>query len=90
LIDPEVQRRVTLLLQESGFDESAIEAEAYTMVADQLERAHRMLKINEEGRERALRSLAKHQKRLAADVRRNANRILTADQVPAIANLTVN
>jgi hypothetical protein len=90
LIDPGDQRQVSLLLEESGFDESAIEAEAYTMVADQLECAHRMLKINEEGRERVLRSLAKHRKRLAADVRRNANRILAADQAPAIANPTVN
>jgi hypothetical protein len=90
LIDPEDQRRVSALLKESGFDGSAIEAEAYTMVSDQLEIAHRMLKINEEGRERALRSLAKYRKRLAADVRRNANRILAADQAPAIANPTVN
>jgi hypothetical protein len=90
LTDPEDQRKVSELLKEAGLDESAIEAEAYRSVADTIEHAHRMLKISEEGRERALRSIFKHQKRSAAIIRRNADRVLAADQVAAIANNSVN
>ena len=50
LLDPESKRRVLSLLKEAGLDESAIEAKAYTLVADDLEKANRMLKSAREGR----------------------------------------
>ncbi|SHH72090.1 hypothetical protein [Bradyrhizobium erythrophlei] len=90
LNDPEGRRRVLSLLEEAGFDESAIEAEAYTMVAKDLENADRMLKAAQEGRDKALRSLAKYRKSLAAHVRRNSDRVLAADEAPSIANVPVN
>jgi hypothetical protein len=90
LNDPENRRRVLSLLEEAGFDESAIEAEAYTMVAKDLENADRMLKAAQEGRDKALRSLAKYRKSLAAHVRRNSDRVLAADEAPSIANVPVN
>ena len=88
--DPEDRRRVLSLLKEAGFDESAIEAEAYTMVAKDLENADRMLKAAQEGRDKALRSLGKYRKSLAAHVRRNSDRLLAADEAPSIANVPVN
>jgi hypothetical protein len=72
-------------LKEAGLDESAIEAKAYTLVADDLEKANRMLESAREGRDRALRSIAKYRKSLAAQLRRNSDRVLGADQVPLIA-----
>jgi hypothetical protein len=86
LFDPETKRRVSSLLQEAGFDESAIEAEAYTMVAADLERADRMLQAAQAGRDKALRSIAKYRKSLADQLRRSSDRVLAEDQVPSIAN----
>ena len=85
LLDPESKCQVISLLKEAGLDESAIEAKAYTLVADDLEKANRMLESAREGRDRALRSIAKYRKSLAAQLRRNSDRVLAADQVPLIA-----
>jgi hypothetical protein len=85
LLDPESKRQVSSLLKEAGLDESSIEAKAYTLVADDLEKANRMLESAREGRDRALRSIAKYRKSLAAQLRRNSDRVLAADQVPPIA-----
>lgn len=84
LIDPETKRQVATLLKEAGLDESAIEARAYTLVADHLSNANRMSKSAREGRDRALRSIAKYRKSLAAQLRRNSDRALVADQTPLI------
>ena len=78
-------RRVASLLKEAGLDEFAIEAKAYTLVADDLENANRMLKSAREGRDKALRSIAKYRKSLAVQLRRNSDRALVADQAPLIA-----
>jgi hypothetical protein len=86
LLDPESKRRVSTLLKEAGLDESAIEAKAYTLVADDLEKANRMLNSAREGRDKALRSIAKYRKSLAVQLRRNSDRVLAADEVPLIAN----
>ena len=90
LNDPESRRRVSSLLAEAGFDESAIEAEAYTMVAKDLENAGRMLNSAQEGRDKAVRTLAKYRKSLASHVRRNSDGVLAADEAPSIANVSVN
>ena len=85
LLDPESKRQVASLLKEAGLDESAIEAKAYTLVSDDLEKANRMLKSAREGRDKALRSIAKYRKSLAVQLQRNSDRVLAADQVPLIA-----
>jgi hypothetical protein len=85
LLDPESKRQVSSLLKEAGLDESAIEAKAYTLVADDLENANRMLESAREGRDKALRSVAKYRKSFAVQLRRNSDRVLAADQVPLIA-----
>ena len=55
-------RQVASLLKEAGLDEFAIEAKAYTLVADDLENANRMSKSAREGRDKALRSIAKYRR----------------------------
>lgn len=55
LVDPESKRRVLKLLEEAGLDESAIETKAYTLVADDLQKANQMLKSARDGRDKALR-----------------------------------
>jgi transcriptional regulator of heat shock response len=90
LIDPESRRQVSILLQEAGLDESAIEAKAYTLVADDLEKANRMLNSAREGREKALRWLAKYRKSLAIQLRRNSDLVLAADEAPLVAGGVTN
>ena len=85
LLDPDSKRQVSSLLKEAGLDQSAIEAKAYTLVADDLEKANRMLESARDGRDRALRSIAKYRKSFAAQLRRNSDRVLAADQIPLIA-----
>jgi hypothetical protein len=84
LSDPDAKRRVSDLLVEAGFDGSAIEAEAFCLVEDDLENARRMVKSAEDGRDKALRKLAKHRKTFANQLRGASDRVL-ADQVPSIA-----
>jgi hypothetical protein len=85
LVDPATNRQLASLLKEAGFDESAIEAKAYTLVADDLENANRMLNSARDGRDKALRSIAKYRKSLAVQLRRTSDRVLIADQAPLIA-----
>jgi hypothetical protein len=90
LIDPESKRQVSILLKEAGLDESAIEGKAYTLVVDYLEKANRMSNSAREGRDKALRSLAKYRKSWAVQLRANSDRVLAADEVPLIANREEN
>jgi hypothetical protein len=85
LFDPEVKRRVSSMLEEAGLDESAIEAQAFILVADDLAKADRMLKSAEDGRDKALRRIAKHRKGFADQLRGASDRVIAADQVPSIA-----
>jgi len=85
LLDPQSNRQVASLLKEAGLDESAIAAKAHTLVADDLANANRMSKSAREGRDRALRSIAKYRKSLAVQLRQNSDRALVADQAPLIA-----
>jgi hypothetical protein len=84
LSDPEVQERVSGLLQEAGLDESAIEARAYKLVADNLEQVERMLSAADAGREKALRSIAKYRKGFSDRLRQASARVLATDEVPSI------
>ena len=90
LYDQESRRQVLSLLEEAGYDEAAIEAEAFISVADQLEKADRMLNSTKESLDKTIRSLAKYRKSLAAHVRRNADRVLAAGELPSLVNVSVN
>jgi hypothetical protein len=90
LLDAESKRQVSALLKEAGLDESAIEAKAYILVADHLEKANRMLNSQREARDKALRSIAKYRKSVAVLLRRNSDRVLAADKVSFIANGEMN
>ena len=85
LLDPESNRQIESLLKEAGLEKSAIEAEAYTLVADDLENVNRMLKSARQGWDKALRSVAKYRKSLAVQLRQNSDRVLVADQARLIA-----
>jgi hypothetical protein len=76
LVDPEAKRRVRAVLKEAGCDESAIEAQAFNMVADQLENAARMMERAREGRDKALRSIVKYRKSFADQLRRSSDRLI--------------
>jgi hypothetical protein len=86
LFDEESKRRVLLLLQEAGYDYSAIEAEAYLRVADELANADRMLKAARDARDKALRSISKFRKGFGDQLRRKTDLILAADEIPPIAS----
>lgn len=85
LLDPESKRQVATLLREAGLDASAIEAKAYTLVADDLENANRIVEFAQEGREKALRRIAKYRKSFAVQLRRVSDRALEEDQAPLTA-----
>jgi len=72
-------------LRKAGLDESAIEAQAFCLVADDLEKARLMVNSAEDGRDKALRSIDKHRKNFAKRLRRASDRVLAADQVPSMA-----
>jgi hypothetical protein len=86
LFDQESKRRVSSLLEEAGFDPSNIEAEAYRLVADDLENAERMVTSAQAGRDKALRSIAKYRRSFADQLRRSSDRALAEDEVPRVAN----
>jgi hypothetical protein len=86
LLNQEGKYSVLSALEEAGFDESAIEAEAYMLVANDLEKADRMLNSARAGRDKALRSIAKYRKSFADQLRRSSDRVLAADEVSSIAN----
>jgi hypothetical protein len=68
------------LLQEAGFDESAIEAEAFRLVADDLRNIYQMLDAAQARRERTLKSIAKYRKIFQDQLRRSSDRFIAADQ----------
>ena len=86
LFDEEVKRRVSSLLREAGTDESAIEAKAFALVADELQAVDRLRKSAEAARDQALHSIAKLRKGLADQIRRYSDRSQAANQVPSIAD----
>ena len=49
-----------------------------------------MLNFARDGRDKALRTLAKYRKSLAAIVRQNADRVLAEDAAASAARVTVN
>lgn len=90
LLDPQSTRQVASMLKEEGRDESAIEAHAQTLVADDLANARRMVESARVGRDRAFRSIAKYRKSLAVHLRRNSDRALAADQARLLTKAQEN
>jgi hypothetical protein len=86
----EGQKRVLAMLNVAGLDESAIEAAAFRLVVDDLEKADRMLSAAEAGRDKALRSIVKYRKSFANQLRLVSDRALAADEALIIAKDTVN
>jgi hypothetical protein len=65
-------------------DEGAIEAEAFRLCAEDLERLDRMLALAEVRREKALRYIADYRQILSKQLQQAANRILDHDEVPRL------
>jgi hypothetical protein len=78
----EAKTRVATLLRNFGLDERAIEAEAFRLRVDDLERLDRMLALAEVRRDRALRCIADY--RQAKQVKQSTDQILDHDDVPRL------
>jgi hypothetical protein len=76
--------RVAKLLRKFQMDEGAIEAEAFRLCAEDLERLDRMLALAEVRREKALRCIADYRQILSKQLQQAANRILDHDEVPRL------
>jgi hypothetical protein len=78
------QARVAKLLRTFQMDEGAIEAEAFRLCAEDLERLDRMLTALEFRRDKALRFIAEYRQILSKQLRQAADRILDDDDVPRL------
>jgi hypothetical protein len=65
-------------------DEGAIEAEAFRLCAEDLERFDRKLTALESRRDRALRFIAEYRELLSKQLRQAGDRILDNDDVPRL------
>jgi hypothetical protein len=81
------QARVAKLLRKFQMDESAIEAQAFRLCADDLERLDRMLTLAEARRDKALRCLAEYRQIFAKQVRESTDRILDNEDVPRLVSV---
>jgi hypothetical protein len=86
LLDLDTNRRSASMLKEAKYDESAIEAKAYTLVGDDLEHVNRLLRAAQDGRDKVLRSIAKYRKSFADQLRQSSDSLLVADEVSLIAS----
>ena len=84
--DKEAQARVTQLLRQFQMDETAIEAEAFRLCAEDVERLDRMVALAEVRRDRALRSIADYRQSLAKQIKKSTDRILENDDVPRLVS----
>jgi hypothetical protein len=73
------QTRVAKLLRRFQMDERAIEAEAFRLCSEDLERLDRMLTASEFRRDRALRFVAEYRQILSKQLQQAADRILDND-----------
>jgi hypothetical protein len=78
------QTRVAKLLRKFQMDEGAIEAEAFRLCAEDLERLDRTLTALEFRRDKALRCVADYRQILSKQLQQAANRILENDDVPRL------
>jgi hypothetical protein len=80
------QTRVAKLLRTFQMDEAAIEAEAFRLCAEDVERLDRILTGLEFRRDKALRSIAEYRQILSRQLRQAADRILENDEVPRLVS----
>jgi hypothetical protein len=78
------QARVAKLLRKFQMDEGAIEAEAFRLCADDLERLDRMLALAEVRRDKALRNITEYRDSLSKRLQQCADRILENDEIPRL------
>jgi hypothetical protein len=78
------QTRVAKLLRKFQMDEGAIEAEAFRLCAEDLERLDRMLTALEFRRDKTLRCIADYRQILSKQLQQAADRILDNDEVPRL------
>src|ERR1700738_3825350 len=76
--------QVATLLRKFGLDEAAVEAEAFRLRAEDLERFDRMLALAEVRRDKALRSIADFRQSMAEQIKHTTDRILENDEVPRL------
>jgi hypothetical protein len=76
--------QIATLLRKFGLDEGAIEAEAFRLRAEDLERLDRMLALAEVRRDRTLRCIADHRQSLAKQLKQGTDQILDHDEVPRL------
>jgi len=78
------QTRVAKLLRKFQMDEGAIEAAAFRLCSEDLERLDRQLTALEVRRDRALRFIAEYRQILSKQLQQAGDRILDNDDVPRI------
>jgi hypothetical protein len=83
-VNETTQKRVANLLRSFQMDEGAIDAEAFRICAEDLERLERMLTALEFRRDKALRSIADYRQILSKQLRVAGDRILDEDLVPRL------
>ena len=77
---------VAKLLRKFQLDETAIEAEAFRLNADDLERLDRMQAVFAVRFEKALRCIAEYRKSFSTELQHAADRILNSDDVPRLVS----
>jgi hypothetical protein len=82
-----VKTKVAKLLRKFQMDETAIEAEAFRLCSEDLERLDRMLTLAEVRREKALRFVADYREHLWTRLRQTADRLLESDEVPRLISV---
>jgi hypothetical protein len=79
-----IRDRVSWMLDKAGFDESAIEAEAYRQAFKEIEGLDHLLASAEGRRDRALRMIAGYEESLAVRLQQGGARMLEANTVPSL------
>jgi hypothetical protein len=77
---------VAKLLRKFQLDETAIEAEAFRLNAEDLERLDRMQAVLAVRFEKALRCIAEYRKSFSTELQHAADRILNSDDVPRLVS----
>jgi hypothetical protein len=86
--DEKAQTKVANLLQRCGLDVTVIEAEAFRLRAEDLERCERLQAAAEVRREKAFRFVSKLRKKFGERLRRSSDRILEDKGSPTLVPVT--
>ena len=79
--------QVAKLLRAFQMDEGAIEAEAFRLCCEDLDRMDRMMTSAELRRDRALRCVAEYRHTLAKQLQQSTERILEHDEIPLLVSV---